>query len=182
MSAVATSLTGTVPLLRTSLKHDGRRFAPWIGIVTFLSASSVLIYPWVFPTAAERLALAAALGANPALGLIFGPAYDLSSVDGFNAWRSLTLGGFFVALGAIFTVIRSTRAQEDSGQAELLASGVMGRSSRLMSGIAVALVGSLAAGVVASLATILFGGGWETSLLLGRPSLRAAGCSPRWQR
>ncbi|WP_454049842.1 ABC transporter permease [Cellulomonas sp. Marseille-Q8402] len=166
MSA-ATALTGTAPLLRTSLKHDGRLFAPWVLIVTALSASSVLIYPVVFPAQADRQALSGAIGANPALGLIFGPAYDLTTVDGFNAWRSLALGGFLVALGAVFAVTRATRAQEDSGQAELLASGVMGRATRLMSGVGVAVIGSLVAGLVAGVVTGLCGGGWAASMLLG---------------
>lgn len=167
MSAATLALTGTRPLLRTSLHHDGRLFAPWVAIVTLLSASSVVVYPWVFPGRAEREALATAIGANPALGLIFGPAYDLTTVDGFNAWRSLALGGFFLALGAVVTVVRTTRGQEDSGQAELLASGVLGRAARLMSGTALALVGSLVAGVVAGLVTVLCGGDLESSLLLG---------------
>lgn len=167
MSALSVSLTGARPLLHTSLRHDGRLFAPWVVIATVLSASSVLIYPFVFPDQADRLALATAIGANPALGLIFGPARDLSTVDGFNAWRSLALGGFLVGLGAIVAVTRATRAQEDSGQAELLASGVMGRSSRLMAGVGIALLGSLAAGLVAGVVTVLCGGGWETSMLIG---------------
>lgn len=167
MSAVAVSLTGTRPLLRASVEHDGRAFAPWVAIVTALSASSVLVYPLVFPDLADRQALAAAVGSNPALGLIFGPARDLSTVDGFNAWRSLALGGFLVALGAVLTVVRATRAQEDSGQAELLASGVMGRATRLMAGVGLALLGSLAAGVVAGVVTGLCGGDWQASMLLG---------------
>ncbi len=160
------SLTGTMPLLRTSLKHDGRLLAPWILFATVLSASSVLVYPWVFPTQQDRQGLAAAIGANPALGLIFGPAHDLTSVDGFNAWRSVALGGLLAALGAIFAVIRATRAQEDSGQAELLASGVLGRSSRLLTGAAMALFGSLALGIVAGLVTIACGGDVQASMLL----------------
>lgn len=32
---------------------------------------------------------------------------------------------------AIFTVVRNSRADEDSGQAELVASGVVGRLTRL---------------------------------------------------
>jgi ABC-2 type transport system permease protein len=161
------AVAGTAPLLRTSVKHDGRRYAPWIVLTTALSASSVLVYPLVFPTEQDRAALAAALGTNPALGLIFGPAYNLTSVDGFNAWRSLALGGFLAALGAIFTVTRATRLQEDSGQAELLASGVMGRSSRLLSATGMALIGSLLLGVVAAVITILCGGDAQASLLLG---------------
>lgn len=163
----AASLTGTKPLLHANLKYDGRLFAPWIVIATVLSTSSVLVYPFVFPTAQDRTALASAIGANPALGLIFGPAFDLTTVDGFNAWRSLSLGGFLVALGAIFTVTRATRGQEDSGQAELLASGVLGRSSRLLAGVAMAMLGSLALGLIVGLLTVLCGGAWDASMLLG---------------
>ncbi|GIG39154.1 ABC transporter permease [Cellulomonas phragmiteti] len=164
---MSTSLTGTRPLLHATLRHDGRRFAPWVAIATLLTASSVVVYPWVFPDVAARRLLAVAIDANPTLSLIFGPAHDLTTVDGFNAWRALALGGFLVALGAIHAVTRATRAQEDSGQADLLASGVLGRSARLLTGVALAVVGSLAAGVVAGVVAALCGGGWESSLLLG---------------
>ncbi|MGB3414969.1 MAG: multidrug ABC transporter permease, partial [Microbacteriaceae bacterium] len=161
------SLVGTPPLLKATMEHEGRSFAPWVAIVTALSVSSVLIYPWIFPTLADRTGLATAIGSNPAVGLVFGPAFDLSTTDGFNAWRSLAIGGFLAALGAIFAVTRASRAQEDSGQAELLASGVMGRGTRLFAAVALALIGSLLIGVVSSVLTALCGGGWEESLLLG---------------
>jgi ABC-2 type transport system permease protein len=96
-----TALVGTGPLLRASLRHDARKFVPFIVLATALSASSVLVYPWIFPSEESRAGLAMAISANPALGLIFGPAYDISTADGFNAWRSLALGGFLAALGAI---------------------------------------------------------------------------------
>lgn len=164
----AMALTGAAPLLRVSIRHDGPRgFAPWIIAATALSVSSVLVYPWIFPEEQDRLALEAAVGSNPALSLILGPAFDLSTTDGFNAWRSLALAGFFTALGAIFAVVRATRGQEDSGQAELLASGVLGRESRLFAGVGLALIGSILVGVISGTVTALFGGGWETSLLLG---------------
>lgn len=163
---MTTAVTGARALLRATLRHDGRSIAPWIAIVTVLSASSVLVYPWIFPHAADRTALATAIGANPALGMIFGPAFDLSTSEGFNAWRSLSLGGFVTALGAIFAVVRATRGQEDSGQAELLASGVMGRASRLLAALGLAGVGSLAVGVVSGAVTVACGGAWEDSLLL----------------
>ncbi|QTX04778.1 ABC transporter permease [Agromyces archimandritae] len=160
------AITGAPPLLRATVRHDGRRFAPWILITAALSTSSVLVYPWIFPSEEDRLALAAAIGANPALGLIFGPAYDLSTVDGFNAWRSLALGGFLTALGVVFLVTRATRAQEDSGQAELLASGVMGRAARLMVAVWMGLALSVLLGIVVGVATALCGGEWIASMLL----------------
>lgn len=163
---VASPIAGTASLLRASLQHEARSFAPWVAIATLLSMSSVLVYPWLFPEAIERRQFAATVEGNPALGLIFGPAYDLATVDGFNAWRSLSLGGFFTALGAIFIVVRATRGQEDSGQAELLASGVLGREARLLTALMMACVYSLAVGVVSAALTVPFGGGWQASLLL----------------
>lgn len=160
-------LTGTSKLLRAAARFDGPGFAPWILIVTALSASSVLVYPLVFPTLEDRAELSAAVGGNPALSIIFGRAADLLSVDGFNTWRSLALGGFLAALGAIFSVTRATRGQEDSGQAELLASGVMGRGARLMSASVLALAGTALLGAVAGTVTGLSGGAWEASMLLG---------------
>src|SRR5262249_34972693 len=112
-----TALAGTPPLLRASVEHDGPKFAPFVALATALSASSVIAYPLISPSASSGAGLAAAVGATPALGLIFGPAYDISTADGFNAWRSLALGGFLAGLGAILLVTRATRAQEDSGQA-----------------------------------------------------------------
>ncbi|WP_236122091.1 ABC transporter permease [Cellulomonas palmilytica] len=166
-AARAGSLVGSRPLLHATIRHDGRMFAPWVVVATLLSVSSVTAYPRVFPDPESRHAFAATVGANPALGLIFGPAYDLSTPEGFNSWRTLALGGFLVALGAISAVVRASRAQEDSGQAELLASGVLGRGARLLAGVALALVGSLAAGLVAGVATGACGGDWGPSLLLG---------------
>jgi ABC-2 type transport system permease protein len=161
------TLTGTRPLLKTTAKHDGRLQAPWVVIATALAASSVAIYSTVFPTEESRQALSVAVASNPALSIIFGPAFDLTTADGFAAWRGLALGGFLAALGAIFAVVRATRGQEDSGQAELLASGVLGRSSRLFTGVAMAAIGSLVLGLVAGGATALFGGAFESSMLLG---------------
>lgn len=163
---MSVALTGTAPLLRSTVRHDGRRLAPWIVLPTALAASSVLIYPWVFPSEQERAGLSAAIGANPALGLIFGPAHDLGTADGFTTWRSLALGGFLAGLGAIVTVTRATRGQEDSGQAELLASGVLGRGSRLMTAVGMSFLGSLVLGIVAALVTIACGGDPQSSVLL----------------
>jgi ABC-2 type transport system permease protein len=160
------TLTGARPLLRASLQQDARNIAPWVVLTSALSASSVLAYAWVFPDLSDRQELSATLGANPALSLIFGTARDLLTADGFNAWRAGALGTFFAALMAIFIVVRNSRADEDSGQAELLASGVMGRQTRLAVAIIMAVLASIALGIVSWLLTIACGGGPLNSLAL----------------
>ncbi|MFF5289735.1 ABC transporter permease [Paractinoplanes globisporus] len=159
-------LTGARPLLRASLKQDARNIGPWIVLISALSATSVLAYGWVFPDLQDRLQLAATLGSNPALSLIFGPARDLMTADGFNAWRAGALGTFFAGLMTIFIVVRNSRAAEDSGQAELLASGVMGRQTRLAVATLMAVLASIALGIVSWLLTIACGGGLLNSLAL----------------
>ena len=160
------TLVGTRPLLHVSLRQDRRRIAPWIALLTALSVSSVLAYGWVFPDEASRTALAATVEGNPAFSLIFGPARDLLTADGFNAWRAGALGTFFAGLMAIGIVVRNSRAHEDSGQAELLASGVLGRDARLAVAVAMAAIASVLLGVVVSVATIAFGGGVVDSITL----------------
>lgn len=165
MSPAAT-VTGARILLPVTAKMNARRIAPWIGGVSALSASSILAYRLIFPDVTDRMPLAAALGGNPALSLIFGPAHDLLTNDGFNAWRSGALGTFFAALMAILTVVSTSRADEDSGQAELLASGVLGRQARLAVAVTLAGVASVALGVVCFLLTLAVGGAVVPSLLL----------------
>ena len=160
------TLTGVRTLLRVSLHQDARRIAPWVGLLTALSVSSVLAYGWVFPDTASRTALARTVEGNPAFSLIFGPARELMTADGFNAWRAGALGAFFAGLMAIGIVVRNSRAHEDSGQAELIASGVVGRNARLVVAVAMAAIASVLLGVVASLVTIAFGGGAVDSITL----------------
>lgn len=161
------SMAGTGRLLRALVRYDGALLAPWIVIVTFIAASTPVIFNWLFSSEQDKLALAGTIGSNPALTLIFGTAGDLTTTDGFTVWRGLTLGGFLTALGVVLAVTRATRAQEDSGQAELLASGVLGRAARLMAPIVMVFLASLAIGVVAGVVTGLCGAGWGTALLMG---------------
>lgn len=160
-------MTGTGGLFKALLRYDGRLLAPWIVIVTFIAASTPVIFNWLFSSEQEKQVLAATIGSNPALTLIFGTAGDLTTTDGFTVWRGLTLGGFLTALGVVLAVTRATRAQEDSGQAELLASGVLGRGARLMAPVVLAVLASLVIGVVAGVVTGLLGAGWGTALLMG---------------
>lgn len=161
-----TLFVGVLPLLRTTWPIEARRTAAWVAGLAALSVSSILAFTLVYDDPESRATLAATVGTNPALSMLFGPARDLLTEDGFNAWRSGALGPFVAGLMAIFVVVRNSRADEDSGQAELLASAVMGRHARLLNAITLAWVASLAAGLVSWVATVAAGGGVLNSLLL----------------
>ncbi len=163
---MAGRLTGVHHLLPVALRQDRTSIAPWIVLISVLSASSVLVYDWVFPDAQSQQVLQLNVTANPAMALIFGKPVDLTTADGFNAWRAGALGAFFSGLMAIFIVVRNSRAEEDSGRAELVASGVVGREARPAVAVAMAAVAAALLGVVSALVTIAFGGGVANSIML----------------
>lgn len=149
---------GTRVLLRALVEQNARIVAPWTAAVTALSVTSLVGYRLVWTDEASREGLARTIGSNPAFNLLFGTPYDLLTEDGFNTWRSLALGGFFTGLMAIILVVRNTRADEDSGRAELIASSVVGRQARLAAAVLMALGASIVVGLVTAIVTILFGG------------------------
>lgn len=160
------AVTGFGPLLLVTLRSDVRRLLPWVAFVALLSVSSVVAYTTSFPTAADRSRLAGTLGTNPALSLVVGRAQQLGTADGFNAWRSGQLGALLTALMAALAVVRASRAQEDSGQAELVVSGAVARSAPLAVAVAVGAVASLGLGLVVAAVTLLAGGSPAPTLLL----------------
>ena len=159
-------LAGFRPLIKVTARQDVRRIIPWIALVTALSASSILGFNWIFTTQAQRQALSATLGSNPVFGLLFGPGDNISTADGFNTWRALALGGLFAAIMGGLIVVRATRAGEDSGRDELIASGVVARHTRLMVAVALAAIASLTLGIVCTAATFAVGGGFAAALAL----------------
>ena len=159
-------LTGARPLLHVAAKQDRKNIAPWIALISVLSASSVLVYDWVFPDPESQRILQLNITANPAMALIFGKPIDLTTADGFNAWRAGALGAFFAGMMAIFIVVRNSRAEEDSGRAELVATGVVGRAARPAVAVALAFVAAVLLGVVSALVTIAFGGAVADSVML----------------
>lgn len=161
-----TALAGFRPLLKVTARQDLRRIAPWIALITVLSASSIVGFKLIFTTQAQRAALSTTLGSNPVFGLLFGPAGNLYTADGFNAWRALALGGLFASVMGGLIVVRNTRANEDSGQDELVASAVVGRHVRLLVALALAAIASVVLGIVCTLVTFAVGGGFLSSLAL----------------
>ena len=158
--------SGIRPLLAATLRQEARATMAWIVLVSVLSASSIAAYRWIFPDAADREALALTMSSSPALELIFGPARDLMTNDGFNAWRAGMLGALLSGLMTILLVIRTSRAEEDSGRAELVAAGVISRRARLVVPVVAAVLASGALGALCFLLTWAFGGQPTPTLVL----------------
>lgn len=154
-------------LLRHALRLDRWKLLPWLLVIGIFPTASYAAYGSLFSSPLEAKALQLSLGTNPAFSLLFGPPGDLGTAAGFTTWRVQMFGMFFAALMAIFAVTRHTRAAEESGRAELLDSGVVGRHARLAAAVVLAWLASVAVAVLVGLALMAAGSPAAPAFALG---------------
>ncbi|MEU7783833.1 ABC transporter permease [Amycolatopsis sp. NPDC049159] len=152
--APAHELAGTWHLTRLALRRDRVVLPIWIVLLSVVPASTVNTFTQFYPTVADRLALQAGANANPSYALLYGPPFDLTTAGGFIAWRMCGFLALLTGLMAVFTVTRHTRAEEDTGRAELLASAVVGRYAALTSALLVAGGASVLIGLIQAVSLI----------------------------
>jgi ABC-2 type transport system permease protein len=141
-------LVGTRTLVRLALRRDRVVLPIWVVVMGVLPASTLSTYEQLYPTAADRADLTTTMGSARTLVVMYGPAYDLTTSGGFTAWRMSGFLALFTALLAIFTVVRHSRTEEETGRAELLASGVVGRYALIAAATLTAAAASVAVGLV----------------------------------
>lgn len=146
-------LTGTGTLILLNLRRERVPLLAWVLGIGAVAASTFSTIAALYPSEGDRAALVASIAANPAFLAITGPISG-TSIGAVSAWRVGAVGTSLVGLMAIFTVIRRTRADEETGRTELLASAVVGRAAPLAAAVTVAVGASLTIGVLSALAGI----------------------------
>jgi ABC-2 type transport system permease protein len=146
--APAHELAGTWHLTRLALRRDRVVLPIWIVLLSIIPASTVKTFTQFYPTVADRQALQAGANTNPSYALLYGPPFDLTTAGGFISWRMCGFLALLTGLMVVFTVTRHTRAEEDTGRAELLASAVVGRYAALTSAVLVAGGASVLIGLI----------------------------------
>jgi ABC-2 type transport system permease protein len=140
-----TTLTGTRRLVRLALRRD-RIVAPvWIGSLTVLISAIVGSVVALYATDAERLEAAALAAGNRIARVFDGPAAgthpgSLGMVEAYG-FMAILIGLFSAQL-----VVRHTRQDEETGRAELVGAGVVGRHARLAAALLVAFGANLVLG------------------------------------
>src|ERR1700694_953649 len=139
--------TGTFGLLRFQLRRD-RIVAPlWVLLLSLpLAPVYIRSIEAVYPTAAQRAAVAASIMASPAQRALYGNVYN-DSIGAVGIWKA---GMFHTLIGVavILTVIRHTRAEEESGRAELLDSTAGRRYASLTAALILTFGASIATGLI----------------------------------
>jgi ABC-2 type transport system permease protein len=134
--------TGTWSLLRLALRRDRVRLSVWLAAVTLMMVYAPNAIKLAYPDEAQRQARVN-LMKTPAAIIMGGPMFG-GNETGLGAMMANELMLTMIvatSILAILTVIRHTRAEEESGAAELVLSSVVGRYARTTA--ALILVGSV---------------------------------------
>ena len=134
-------MTGSWTLLRFILRRDRVRIPIWILAILITVVGTASIFPDTYPSDADRQARAT-LMENPAMRMMLGPLQGAEDYT-FGAMMASEMLGMMmivVSLMSIFMVVRHTRAEEETGRAELVRSSVTGRYAG-MTAVIVAVAG-----------------------------------------
>ena len=104
-------------------RRAARSGVVWGTLLGALVANEALSYDNGFPTLESRRQFAASFGGNSGLTAVTGPARQLGTLEGFLAWRMMSLLIVVGAVWGLLTATRLLRAEEDAGRWELLLAG-----------------------------------------------------------
>ena len=123
--------TGTLRLLRLALRRDRVRLSVWIAVLTLMMVYAPNAIKLAYPEEAQRWARVNLLK-TPAGMMLGGPMFGGNETDLGAMMANELMLTLIVATSilSILTVIRHTRAEEESGAAELVLSSVVGRYAR----------------------------------------------------
>lgn len=166
---MSSATTGFCELYRFIARRDRLRFAIWIGAFAAVFAGSMASMVNLYKTPEDFQTYSAIAASNNALKAMAGPGFGLEHPTlGAIAMNELGLYSHLaVAFLAMSTVIRHTRAEEDTDRAELVRATPVGRTSTFLAASAWAATMVVAIAAVATVSLIAFGLPIDGSLAFG---------------
>ena len=137
-ATAGSNFSGTLGMLRLYLRRD-RVVVAAVGVAAVGAAGHACTSAASrrsTPTQADRAGFAASIMASPAQRALYGQIYN-DSLGAVGIWKA----GMFhllIAVAVILTVIRHTRADEETGRAELVDSTAVGRYAGLTAALLLA--------------------------------------------
>lgn len=169
--ATPSPLTSTPALVRLILRRDRLRIPAWLLILTAITVATAASFADLYPTAAQRQAMAESLRTPAGLAMSGPSAYlDDYTLGSMMGHQMLGFTATVVAVMSVLLVVRHTRAEEESGRAELVRASVVGRHAPVAAAVIVVVAVNL---VLAGLMAVglgalgLEGVTWAGSLLYG---------------
>lgn len=170
----AGELRGTGSLVRFALRRDRVRLPGWVLGITVTLVLVAASFPGIYPDAAAREARALIMQ-SPGAVAFGGPAIGVEDYT-FGAMMTnemLGLTAVVVALMSIFTVVRHTRADEETGRTELVLAFPVGRRAPLAAAVVVMVLANVTLAVLVGaglgalgMAGMDWGGSWLFAVAL----------------
>ncbi len=148
---------GTGTLAKLSARRDRIRLPVWVYAIVALVASTAYAFKGLYTTVAQRIEFADQIRANGALVAVTGRIFDDTTIGGLTAWRFGGFASVLAALMSVLTVVRHTRAEEDSGRTELVSAAVVGRRAPLTAALTVAAYANVLIALLIGVVMVAFG-------------------------
>lgn len=135
------SFKGTGALTKLILRQNRLKISIWLLCLVGITLGTAGMYPEVYKTEEDVMAFALTMD-NPAMKAMIGPGYELEHYNTATIFANemLLFTVIAVAVMNILLIGRSTRADEEEGQMELVRSLPVGRLSYLTASFNLALV------------------------------------------
>ena len=154
---MSSPFTGTRHLVRLILRRDRLRLPLWVLGLGGMIAASALAVPPIYDTPEKVAGYARAVGTSPVSYLMSGRQAAIDTIGGIVANEISQVAQLGVCLMVVFLVIRHTRAEEETGRAELVRSTVVGRHAATLAGLLYGLSAATAIGLVTTAAMLAAG-------------------------
>ncbi|MBT3152280.1 ABC transporter permease [Streptomyces sp. CHD11] len=146
------ALAGTRTLIRFALRRDRIRLPVWILALFLSTLMTANSFRTLYSDPQDRANAVESVDSPAGLALS-GPRHYLVD-DGFGSILSHQMIGFtavLVGLMSVLVITRHTRAEEETGRAELVRSTVVGRHAQLAAALSVAVLANLALALLLAL-------------------------------
>jgi ABC-2 type transport system permease protein len=156
-------------LVRLVLRRDRIKLPAWLlGLTVFVFYFNSAL-PIIAPTEAD-LAAFSQFSAGPVGAVLSGPGYGFDAGLSYEQFFVGTYGLYFLLAAALMNILlvsRHTRVEEQSGRAELVRAGAVGRSAPLTATLIVACAADVLLALLLGGATATFGYAPGGALLFG---------------
>lgn len=158
---------GLGTMIRLVLRRDRLRLPLWVLGISAVDAASVAAVKGTYGDPEAMASYGPTAGASAASKITSGRQVALDTMGGIALNETTIIATVGVTLMVVFLVVRHTRAEEESGSAELLRSGVVGRHTATLAAALVAVVASVLVGGLHALSYAALGLETTGSLAFG---------------
>jgi uncharacterized membrane protein HdeD (DUF308 family) len=145
----SSELTGTWRLVRLALRRDRVLLPVWIVVIVGLLGATVGSIIGLYATEADRLAYATIAATNVVARAFDGPMSG-TSLGAITMTESFGILAVLAGIMSVQAIVRHTRLEEETGRAELVGAGVVGRHAQLVAALLVVAAANLVMGIAVS--------------------------------